>query len=93
MYNRPLRRRLIGLAAVAAATAVGVTTHDAGFTALTFVGTLTLPRILGIGGHRHHGLARFGWGDHAQCGRRRTQDASTNSTTSTTTPTTTPATA
>jgi hypothetical protein len=55
MQNRPLRG-LIGLAAIGAATAVGVTTHDAGFTALTFVGVLLVPRILGIGGRHRHGF-------------------------------------
>jgi hypothetical protein len=59
MHNRPLRS-IIGLAAVGAATAVGVTTRDAGFTALTFVGVFALPRILGIGGRHRHG-----WAGHA----------------------------
>jgi hypothetical protein len=68
MQNRPLRG-LIGLAAIAAATAVGVTTHDAGFTALTFVGVLVVPRILGIGGRHRHGAGcsardRSGPGGH-----------------------------
>ncbi len=47
-----------GLLAVGAAAAVGATTHDAGFTAITFIGTLVLPRVLGVrgGGHGHrHG--------------------------------------
>jgi hypothetical protein len=55
--NTPLRR-LWGLAAVGGAVAVAVTTHDAGFTALTLVGGLALPRILGFGG-RWQG--RRGW--------------------------------
>jgi len=47
---------LWGLLAVGAAAAVGATTHDAGFTAITFIGTLVLPRALGLrGGHHHHG--------------------------------------
>src|SRR6202011_1288775 len=62
MQNRPLRG-LIGLTAIGAATAVGLTTHDAGFTALTFIGTLLVPRILGIGGRRWHGAACAGRGE------------------------------
>src|SRR2546428_9210186 len=48
--NRPARV-ISGLIAIAAATAVGVTTQHAGFTIITFVGTLVLPRLLGFGGH------------------------------------------
>ena len=60
MY-RPIR----GLAAIAAATAVGITTRDAGFVVITFIGTLALPRILGLrGGHR-------AWGG---CGHQRAHD-------------------
>jgi hypothetical protein len=55
-YYRPART-LFGLIAVGGAVAVGVTTHDAGFTALTFVGGLLLPRILGFRGHRPWGCA------------------------------------
>ncbi len=51
MYFRPART-LFGLVAVGGAVAVGLTTHDAGFTALTFVGGLMLPRILGFRGRR-----------------------------------------
>lgn len=54
MYFRPART-LFGLIAVGGAVAVGVTTHDAGFTALTFLGGLLLPRILGVRGHGAHG--------------------------------------
>ncbi|MDQ6855826.1 MAG: hypothetical protein M3Z57_01975 [Candidatus Dormibacteraeota bacterium] len=54
MYFRPART-LFGLIAVGGAIAVGVTTHDAGFTALTFVGGLMLPRILGFRGRRFIG--------------------------------------
>lgn len=53
-------RALFGLIAVGGAVAVGVTTHDAGFTALTFIGGLMLPRILGVRGHRVHGGACAG---------------------------------
>jgi hypothetical protein len=59
MYFRPART-LFGLVAVGGAVAVGVITHDAGFTALTFVGGLLLPRILGFRGRHLHG---------AGCGR------------------------
>ncbi len=59
MYFRPART-LFGLIAVGGAVAVGITTHDAGFTALTFVGGLLLPRILGIRGHRAHGFSCAG---------------------------------
>ena len=69
MNDRPLRG-IIGLAAIGAATAVGVTTHDAGFTALTFIGTLLVPRVLGIGGH-HRG--RHCHGGHEGPGGRREQ--------------------
>jgi hypothetical protein len=54
MYFRPART-LFGLIAVGGAVAVGLITHDAGFTALTFVGGLVLPRILGFRGHHLHG--------------------------------------
>jgi hypothetical protein len=64
MQNRQLRG-LFGLVAIGAATAVGVTTHDAGFTALTFIGALIVPRILGISGRHRHG---FGWGARGDCG-------------------------
>jgi hypothetical protein len=50
----PVPRRLWAFLAVGAATAVGVTTHDAGFTVITFFGSLIVPRILGLrGGHAH----------------------------------------
>ncbi|HEY7927555.1 MAG: hypothetical protein ACHQ06_00250 [Candidatus Dormibacteria bacterium] len=68
MQNRQLRG-LFGLVAIAAATAVGVTTHDAGFTALTFVGALVVPRILGIGGRHRRGFS-CGAGGHRDPGGR-----------------------
>jgi hypothetical protein len=56
--NRHTARRLWGLAAIGAATAVGVTTHDAGFVVITFLGTLlVVPRVLGFGGHGHGACA------------------------------------
>lgn len=69
MHSQPLRG-LIGLTAVAAATAVGLTTRSAGFTALTFVGALVVPHLLGFGG-RHHGHGCAGHGEHGPGGRHR----------------------
>ena len=64
MYFRPART-LFGLVAVGGAVAVGITTHDAGFTALTFVGGLILPRVLGFLGHRPlHAGPCGGRGEH-----------------------------
>lgn len=57
--NSPART-LWGLVAVGAATAVGVTTRDAGFTVITLIGSLALPRILGFGG-RHHRHGPGAW--------------------------------
>ena len=65
--NRPVRS-LWGLAAVGAATAVGITTHDAGFVVITLLGGLALPRILGLPGARHHG---FLWAGGCGPGRGR----------------------
>ncbi|HXA29948.1 MAG TPA: hypothetical protein VN193_14500 [Candidatus Angelobacter sp.] len=57
-------RRFWGLVAVGAATAVGVTTRDAGFVVITFLGSLVVPRILGLRGpghgHRHGCAGRHG---------------------------------
>ena len=55
--NRPART-LWGLLTVGGATAVGVTTRDAGFTVITLVGGLMLPRILGF---RRHGGWHRAW--------------------------------
>jgi hypothetical protein len=49
--NRPART-LWGLVAVGAATAVGITTHEPGFVVITFLGSLVLPRVLGLTGRR-----------------------------------------
>ncbi len=66
MYFRPART-VFGLIAVAGAVAVGVTTHDAGFTALTFIGGLILPRVLGFRGRRPWGAGCGGnRGGHMQ---------------------------
>jgi hypothetical protein len=66
MY-RPLRT-FWGLAAIGGAVAVGLTTHDAGYIVITFIGGLIVPHVLGIAGpgrHHQHG-GRFGpsraWG-------------------------------
>jgi hypothetical protein len=47
-----IARTFWGLVAVAAATAVGITTHEPGFIVITFLGTLVLPRVLGLSGRR-----------------------------------------
>jgi hypothetical protein len=51
-----------GLVAIGAATAVGITTRDAGFVVITFLGTLVLPRVLGLTPRR---WSRRGFGPHA----------------------------
>jgi hypothetical protein len=51
-----------GLVAVGAATAVGITTKNPGFIVITFLGTLALPRILGL---TPRGWGRHGYGPHA----------------------------
>ena len=70
-------RPLWGVIAIGAATAVGVSTRDAGFTVITLIGTLALPRVLGLGGprRRHRGHA---WGG-ACSGRRTRSEASETS--------------
>ncbi len=73
MQNRQLRG-LFGLVAIGAATAVGVTTHDAGFTALTFIGALLVPRILGIGGRHRHGFGCGARGEGGPGGRNHMRD-------------------
>ncbi|HVC41739.1 MAG TPA: hypothetical protein VND54_07165 [Candidatus Saccharimonadales bacterium] len=50
-----------GLVAIGAATAVGITTRDPGFIAITFIGTLVLPRVLGLTPRRWN---RRGFGPH-----------------------------
>ena len=62
-------RTLWSIIAIGGAVAVGIFTHDAGFTALTFLGGLILPRVLGFRRHRHFGP--MGWhGGHGHCGPR-----------------------
>ena len=51
-----------GLVAIGAATAVGITTKNAGFIVITFVGTMVLPRVLGL---TPRGRGRRGFGPHA----------------------------
>ena len=66
MHVRPART-LFGLVAVGGAITVGVITHDAGFTALTFIGGLILPRVLGIRSSHPHGAGCHGRGrDHVR---------------------------
>jgi hypothetical protein len=58
-------RTVWGLVAVGAATAVGVTTKNPGFIVITFLGTLALPRILGL---TPRGWNRHGFGPHPASG-------------------------
>jgi hypothetical protein len=51
-----------GLVAIGAATAVGITTKNPGFIAITFVGTMVLPRVLGL---TPRGWNKRGYGPHA----------------------------
>ena len=53
-----------GLVAIGAATAVGVTTKNPGFIVITFLGTLALPRVLGLTPRRwgHRGFGPHGMG-------------------------------
>ncbi len=51
-----------GLVAIGAATAVGITTKNPGFIAITFVGTMVLPRVLGLTPRRSN---KRGFGPHA----------------------------
>jgi hypothetical protein len=62
MY-RPLRT-FWGLAAIVGAIAVGLTTHNAGYIVITFIGGLIVPHVLGIAGpgRRHQHGGRFGQG-------------------------------
>ena len=50
-----------GLVAIGAATAVGITTRDPGFTVITFLGALVVPRVLGLT-PRRRGWRGFGPG-------------------------------
>ena len=70
-----------GLIAVAAATAVGVTTHDAGFVVITFIGSLWLPRVLGLAPRHGHGFGWRGMSGGACGGGRRHADPSTSAAT------------
>ena len=72
-------RTVWGLVAIGAATAVGITTKNPGFIAITFIGTMVLPRVLGLtprGWNRHgYGPHAFGphgkgWGGGAGCAGR-----------------------
>lgn len=54
------------LAAIGGAIAVGVLTHDAGLVAVTFLGGLIVPRLLGLS---PRGARAFGWGPGACHGR------------------------
>jgi hypothetical protein len=70
MY-RPLRT-FWGLAAIGGAIAVGLTTHNAGYIVITFIGGLIVPHVLGIAGpgrHQRHGPCGHGVGFDGQGGR------------------------
>ena len=69
-----------GLVAIGAATAVGITTRDPGLIAITFIGTLVVPRVLGLTPRRRFrggfGPGRFGpyskgWGGGGGCAERK----------------------
>ncbi|MGA7987064.1 MAG: hypothetical protein WCB51_01550 [Candidatus Dormiibacterota bacterium] len=62
MYR--VSRTAWGLVAIGAATAVGVTTQNPGFIIITFLGTLVLPRVLGLTPRRRWG--RGGYGPHGK---------------------------
>jgi hypothetical protein len=64
-------RAFWGLLAVGAATAVGVTTHDAGFTIITFIGSLWLPRMLGFREPRWRRHMAAGWHGGGGCAGRK----------------------
>jgi hypothetical protein len=78
MY-RPARRFWV-LVAVGAAVAVGLTTHDAAFIVITFLGTLWLPRLLGLTPRRGPGFGWHGggWGGRCQGAERKGSDAPTS---------------
>jgi hypothetical protein len=67
--NRRLRAVRVILAA-AAATAVGVTTHDAGFIVITFLGSLFVLRQVGLGGRGGFWRGDCGGGRDAWLARR-----------------------
>jgi hypothetical protein len=57
-----------GLVAIGAATAVGITTRDPGFTIITFIGALVVPRVLGLTPRRrwHRGFGPNAFGPHGK---------------------------
>ena len=57
-----------GLVAIGAATAVGITTRDPGFTVITFLGALVVPRVLGLTPRRRgwRGFGPAGFGPHGK---------------------------
>jgi hypothetical protein len=71
MY-RPLRT-FWGLAAIGGAIAVGLTTHNAAYIVITFLGGLIVPRVLGLAGpgwrQQHGGHPGHGAGCGAAGGR------------------------
>ena len=80
MYQRAART-FWGLVAIGAAAAVGVTTHDAGFTVITFIGSLLVPRVLGLyprAGWRRHMMGGHGGPWREGCGAKRGQSAASS---------------
>ena len=79
MYYRAART-VWGLVAIGAAAAVGVTTHDAGFTVITFIGSLLVPRVLGLyprAAWRRHAMGWRGGQWSEGCGAGRKQESGT----------------
>lgn len=74
-----------GLVAIGAATAVGITTRDAGFIVITFIGALVVPRVLGLAPRRRWYRRGFGpnafgphgkgWGGDCAGANRKGSDA------------------
>jgi hypothetical protein len=75
-------RTVWGLVAVGAATAVGITTQEPGFIVITFLGTLILPRVLGLTPRRWNkqgfGPHRAGWGGGCSGAGHGARDAETS---------------
>jgi hypothetical protein len=66
MYR--IGRTAWGLVAIGAATAVGITTENPGFVVITFLGTMVLPRVLGLTPRRwsRRGYGPRGFGPHGK---------------------------
>ena len=74
-------RAFWGLLAIGGAIAVGLTTHDAGFVVITFLGGLWVPRILGLRPSMRARLAygrHGGWGGGCRGADRTSSDTATS---------------